>query len=141
MLLKKYKGNILIKQLSLFFVTFIFIICVYVFLLGENKTIEIIKDEYLYLLSLIPLGFIFLYFKFKLKDYELIDFNKNSNLSFQTTVILFVVFQVVDYIQKDGFIGMVSEWFFYWVMGVIALFLMENINYLKNYVLIKKAIK
>ena len=131
----------MIKQLSLFFVTFIFIICVYVFLLGENKTIEIIKDEYLYLLSLIPLGFIFLYFKFKLKDYELIDFNKNSNLSFQTTVILFVVFQVVDYIQKDGFIGMVSEWFFYWVMGVIALFLMENINYLKNYVLIKKAIK
>ncbi len=131
----------MIKQLGLFSVTFIFIICVYLFLLGENKTIEIIKDEYLYLLSLIPLGFIFLYFKFKLKDYELIDFNKNSNLSFQTTVILFVVFQVVDYIQKDGFIGMVSEWFFYWVMGVIALFLMENINYLKNYVLIKKATK
>lgn len=131
----------MIKQLGLFSVTFIFIIGVYLFLLGENKTIEIIKDEYLYLLSLIPLGFIFLYFKFKLKDYELIDFNKNSNLSFQTTVILFVVFQVVDYIQKDGFIGMVSEWFFYWVMGVIALFLMENINYLKNYVLIKKAIK
>ena len=131
----------MIKQLGLFSVTFIFIIGVYLFLLGENKTIEIIKDEYLYLLSLIPLGFIFLYFKFKLKDYELIDFNKNSNLSFQTTVVLFVVFQVVDYIQKDGFIGMVSEWFFYWVMGVIALFLMENINYLKNYVLIKKAIK
>lgn len=131
----------MIKQLSLFFVTFIFIICVYVFLLGENKTIEIIKDEYLYLLSLIPLGFIFLYFKFKLKDYELIGFNKNSNLSFQTTVILFVVFQVIDYIQKDGFIGMISQWFFYWVMGVIALFLMENINYLKNYVVIKKAAK
>lgn len=102
----------MIKQLGLFSVTFIFIIGVYLFLLGENKTIEIIKDEYLYLLSLIPLGFIFLYFKFKLKDYELIDFNKNSNLSFQTTVVLFVVFQVVDYIQKDGFIGMVSEWFF-----------------------------
>lgn len=131
----------MIKQLSLFFVTFIFIICVYVFLLGENKTIEIIKDEYLYLLSLIPLGFIFLYFKFKLKDYELIDFNKNSNLSFQTTVILFVVFQVIDYIQKDGFMGMISQWFFYWIMGVIALFLMENINYLKNYVVIKKATK
>ena len=131
----------MIKQLGLFSVTFIFIIGVYLFLLGENKTIEIIKDEYLYLLSLIPLGFIFLYFKFKLKDYELIGFNKNSNLSFQTTVILFVVFQVIDYIQKDGFIGMISQWFFYWVMGVIALFLMENINYLKNYVVIKKAAK
>lgn len=131
----------MIKQLNLFTVTFIFIICVYLFLLGESKTIEIVKNEYLYLLSLIPLGLIFLYFKFKLKDYELIDFNKNSNLSFQTTVLLFVVFQVVDYIQKDGFIGMISEWFFYWVMGLIALFLVENINYLKNYVLIKKATK
>ena len=34
-----------------------------------------IKDEYLYILSLIPLGAIFLYFKFKLKGYEIIDFN------------------------------------------------------------------
>lgn len=139
--INKKKEKILIKQLSLFTVSLIFIIAVYIFLLGENKTIDIVKDDYLYLLSLIPMGLIYLYFKLKLKDYELIDFNKNANFSFKTTVILFLIFQVVDYIQEDGFIGMISQWFFYWVMSVVALFLMEIINYLKNYVLIKKAIK
>jgi hypothetical protein len=131
----------LIKQLTLFTVSLISIIAVYIFLLGENKTIEIVKNDYLYLLSLLPMGLIYLYFRLKLKDYELIDFNKNANFSFKTTVILFLIFQVVDYIQEDGFIGMISQWFFYWVMSVVALFLMEIINYLKNYVLIKKAIK
>lgn len=131
----------MIKQLSLFTVTLISIIAVYIFLLGESKTIEIIKNDYLYLLSLIPMGLIYLYFRLKLKDYELIDFNKNANLSFRTSIIIFLVFEVIDYIQKDGFIGMISQWFFYWVMSIIALVLVENINYLKNYVLIKKATK
>lgn len=131
----------MIKQLSLFTVTLISIIAVYIFLLGESKTIEIIKNDYLYLLSLIPMGLIYLYFRLKLKDYELIDFNKNANLSFRTSIIIFLVFEVIDYIQEDGFIGMISQWFFYWVMSIIALVLVENINYLKNYVLIKKATK
>ncbi len=131
----------MIKQLALFTVTLISIIAVYIFLLGESKTIEIIKNDYLYLLSLIPMGLIYLYFRLKLKDYELIDFNKNANLSFRTSIIIFLVFEVIDYIQKDGFIGMISQWFFYWVMSIIALVLVENINYLKNYVLIKKATK
>jgi hypothetical protein len=139
--INKTKGNILIKQLGLFTLSLISIIAVYIFLLGENKTIEIIKDDYLYLISLIPMGFVYLYFRLKLKDYELIDFNKNTNLSFRTSIVIFLVFEVIDYIQEDGFIGMISQWFFYWVMGLIALFLIENINYLKNYVLIKKAIK
>lgn len=125
------------KPLYLFSATFIAIISIYFFVFGEDKTIEMIKDEYLYILSLIPLGTTFLYFKFKLKDYEIIDFNKNSNLSFQTTVMLFLVFQVVDYIVEDGFIGMISQWFLYWVMGLITLFLMEIINYYKNYRLLK----
>lgn len=131
----------MIKQLALFSLTLISIIVIYIFLLGESKTIEIIKNDYLYLLSLIPMGLIYLYFRLKLKDYELIDFNKNANLSFRTSIIIFLVFEVIDYIQKDGFIGMISQWFFYWVMSIIALVLVENINYLKNYVLIKKATK
>lgn len=100
-----------------------------------------IKDEYLYILSLIPLCAAFLYFRFKLKGYEIIDFNKNSNFSFQTTVMLFLVFQVVDYIVEDGFIGMISQWFLYWIMGIIALLLMEIINYYKNYRLLQNNIK
>lgn len=122
----------MIKPLNLFTVTFMIIIAVYLFVFGENKTIELIKTQYLYILGLIPLGVIFLYYRFKLKDYEIIDFNKNTKFSFSTSVIFFVIFQVVDYIQEDGFIGMISQWFFYWVMGIIALFLMEIINYYKN---------
>lgn len=121
------------KPLNLFTVTFIAIIVVYLFVFGESKTIELIKTQYLYILGVIPLGVIFLYYRFKLKDYEIIDFNKNTKFSFSTSVIFFVIFQVVDYIQEDGFIGMISQWFFYWVMGIIALFLMEIINYYKNY--------
>ena len=121
------------KPLNLFTVTFIVIIVVYLFVFGESKTIELIKTQYLYILGLIPLGLIFIYYRFKLKDYEIIDFNKNAKFSFSTSVIFFVIFQIVDYIQEDGFIGMISQWFFYWVMGIIALFLMEIINYYKNY--------
>ena len=129
------------KPLNLFSLTFIAIITIYLYVLGEDKTIEIIKDSYLYIFSLVPLGLIYVYFKFKLKEYEIIDFNKNTNFSFQTTVMLFLVFQVVDYILEDGFIGMISQWFLYWVMGIIALLLMEIINYYKNYRLLRNSIK
>ena len=126
------------KPLNLFSLTFIAIITIYLYVLGEDKTIEIIKDAYLYIFSLVPLGLIYLYFKFKLKEYEIIDFNKNTNFSFQTTVIFFLIFQVVDYIYEDGFIGMISQWFLYWIMGIIALLLMGIINYYKNYRLLIK---
>ena len=126
------------KPINLFSLTFISIITIYLYVLGEDKTIEIIKDAYLYIFSLVPLGLIYVYFKFKLKEYEIIDFNKNTNFSFQTTVIFFLIFQVVDYIHEDGFIGMISQWFLYWIMGIIALFLMGIINYYKNYRLLIK---
>ncbi len=127
----------MIKPINLFSLTFILIISIYLFVLGEDKTIEIVKDEYLFSLSLIPLCGIYFYLKFKLKDYEIVDFNKNTNLSFKTTVILFSIFQVVDYIQQDGFIGMISQWLLYWIMGLVSLILMEIINYYKNYKLLK----
>jgi hypothetical protein len=132
------KGNILNKPFLLFSLTFVAIIATYLFVLGESKTIEIIKNEYLFILGLIPLGFTYLYFKFKLKEFEIIDFNKNSNLSLQSTIIFFLIFQVVDYYMEDGFIGMISQWFLYWVMGIIALLLIQIINYYKNYKLIQQ---
>ena len=133
----KNQGDLFIKPIKLFSLTFILISSIYLFVLGEDKTIEIVKDEYLFILSLIPLYGIYLYFKFKLKNYEIVDFNKNTNLSFKTTVILFLIFQVVDYIQQDGFIGMISQWLLYWIMGLISLVLMEIINYYKNCKLLK----
>lgn len=122
----------------LFPLALIGIMATYFFVFGQEKTLEIIKEEYLFLLALIPLIVAFIFFKIKLKDYELIDFNKNSNLSFKSIVMFFLIFQVVDYFSEGSFEGMISLWFLYWVMGIIALLLMENINFYRNYKLIYK---
>ena len=126
------------KPRNLFIISFIAIITIYLFVLGQTKTIEIIKGEYLFILALIPIGFALLFFKFKLKDHQIINFNKNSNISLQSTILFFLLFQVIDYFSEDGFIGMISQWFLYWIMGIIALLLLETINYFKNYKLIQK---
>ena len=118
---------------NLFIITFIAIISVYLYVFGETKTIEMLKEEYLFLLALVPLLLVFIFFKVKLKNYELIDFNKNSNLSLKSTIIFFLVFQVIDYVSYDGFIGMISQWILYWIMGLIALLVIENINFYRNY--------
>ena len=125
------------KLFALFLLSFIGIITVYLYILGESKTIEIIKNEYLFILALIPLCLLFFYFKFKLKNYEIIDFNKNNSFSIQSTITFFLIFQVVDYFMEEGFIGMISQWFLYWIMGIIAILVMQNINYYKNYKNIK----
>lgn len=118
---------------NLFIITFIAIISVYLYVFGETKTIEMLKEEYLFLLALVPLLLVFVFFKVKLKNYELIDFNKNSNLSLKSTIIFFLVFQVIDYVSYDGFTGMISQWILYWIMGLIALLVIENINFYRNY--------
>ena len=105
---------------------------------GQNKTISMIVSEYLFILALIPITIALLFFKTKLKGYEIIDFNKKNTFSLQSTVGFFLIFQVVDYFYEDGFIGMISQWFLYWIMGLIALLLMQTINYYKNYQLILK---
>ncbi|APW66019.1 hypothetical protein LPB137_09215 [Poseidonibacter parvus] len=118
---------------NLFIFTLLIIIATYLFIFGQDKTIELIKNEYLFVLALIPITLLLLYFKIKLKGKELIDFNKNSAISLKSTIMFFLIFQVIDYISEDGFIGMISLWFLYWVMGLIAYLLMETINYYKNY--------
>ena len=125
------------KSQNLFILSFISIIATYLYVFGQERTIEIIKEEYISIIGLIVLTAVFLFFKFKLKDFEIREFPQN-NLSFKSTVLFLLIFQVVDYISEDGFIGMISQWFFYWIMGLIALVLMETINYLKNYQLIYK---
>ncbi|WP_122892856.1 hypothetical protein [Arcobacter peruensis] len=118
---------------NLFIFTLLIIIATYLFIFGQDKTIELIKNEYLFVLALIPITLLLLYFKIKLKGKELIDFNKNNAISLKSTIMFFLIFQVIDYISEDGFIGMISLWFLYWVMGLIAYLLMETINYYKNY--------
>lgn len=126
------------KPKIIFPITLIAIICTYLFIFGESKTLEIIKKEYLFICAIIPLVLVYLFFKIKLKTYEIIDFNKNSNLSFKSAVIFFLIFQVVDYISEGSFEGMISLWFLYWIMGIIALLLIENINLFRNYKLVYK---
>lgn len=121
------------KLFILFTFSLMGIILVYLYVLGQSKTIEIIRNEYLFILAIIPLFLAFFYFKFKLKKYTIVDYNTNSGFSIKTTIIFFLVFQVIDYFMEDGFIGMISQWFLYWIMGLIAVLLMENINYYKNY--------
>ena len=120
------------KTQSLFILSLIAIISIYLIIFGQSKTIEIIKAEYLFILGLIPICIALIYFKIKLKGKELIDFNNNA-FSLKTTIIFFLIFQVIDYISEDGFEGMISMWFLYWIMGLLALLLMQIINYYKNY--------
>lgn len=124
---------------NLFIFTLIIIIATYLFIFGQEKTIELIKEEYLFILALVPITIAYLYFKIKLKGKELIDFNKNSAISLKSTIMFFLIFQVVDYIAEDGFLGMISMWFLYWLMGLIALLLMETISYYKNYKLLSNS--
>jgi hypothetical protein len=134
---KKYIRKILIKPAYLFIGTFIVIILTYFIFLGEEKSIELLTKEYELILVFIPLIAIAMFFRIKLRKYQIIDYTKNSAIGFKQTVLIFLVFQVIDYIYEDGLIGMISQWFLYWVMGLIALFIIKNINYYKNYKYIK----
>ena len=107
---------------------------------GQEKTFDMLFSEYLFILALLPITSALLFFKFKLKGYEIIDFNQKNSFSLQSTIVFFLIFQVVDYFYEDGFIGMISQWFLYWIMGLIALLLMQTINYYKNYKLLEQRI-
>ena len=121
------------KQLTqLFLASFIAILVTYSIFLGKVKTIFLFLDATIYIFVAMGLLLPLLYYKRKLKTVEVIDFNKNSSLTFQSTVLFFLFFQVIDYIYGDGFLGMISQWFFYWIMGLIAFIVINIMNYYKN---------
>ncbi|TLP37589.1 hypothetical protein [Arcobacter arenosus] len=122
---------------NLFILSFIAILTTYYFILGIDKSIQLIKDEYLSILALIVILLSLLFFKLKLKGHQTINFIQNNQFSLKSTILFFLVFQVVDYYYENGFIGMISQWFLYWIMGLIAITLMETINCYKNYKYLK----
>lgn len=122
----------MIKPSYLFIASLIAILTTYLIVLGQEKTVALIKAEYLFILGLIPLALILVFFKIKLKSYQIIDYTKNT-IPLKQTIVIFFIFQVIDYIYEGGFIGMISQWFLYWIMGLIALLVIENINHYKNY--------
>ncbi len=122
---------------NLFILSFIGILTTYYFILGIDKSIQLIKDEYLSIIALIVILISLLFFKLKLKGHQTIDFVQNNQFSLKSTILFFLVFQVVDYYYEDGFIGMISQWFLYWIMGLIAITLMKTINCYRNYKYLK----
>jgi len=80
---------------NLFILSLIAIISVYLYVFGQEKTIELIKEEYLFILALLPVTLALLYFKMKVKGKDLIDFNKNNSFSLKNTIVFFLIFQVV----------------------------------------------
>ncbi len=121
------------KQISqLFLASIIAILITYSIFLGKVKTIFLFLDAAVYIFVAIALLLPLWRYKKKLKTVEIIDFNRNSNLTFQSTALFFLFFQVIDYIYEDGFIGMISQWIFYWMMGIIAFIIVNIMNYYKN---------
>lgn len=130
----------MIKQQILFTLSLIAIIISYLYLFGETKTLEIIKEEYLSFIAFFIIACAFLFFKFKLKNYEIREFLPNNETSLKSTIVFFLIFEVMDYYEYDGFLGMASQWFFYWLMGLIFITLMPTINYFLNYKALRKQI-
>lgn len=126
------------KQIHLLFLaTFIGLFITYGIFFNTITIVGIILDEMIFIGILIAIILFSLYYKRKLRGYSIVDFNKDSSMSFQSIVLFFVVFQVMDYVLEDGFIGMISMWFSYWVFGYIAFFILDIINTYKNLKLIK----
>ena len=69
----------------------------------------------------------------------LYEFIPNTNhVPIKSTLMFFLIFQVVDFYYEDGFIGMISQWVMYWSFSILAYFLTHNINFYKNYMAYKK---
>lgn len=114
--------------------TLIGIAIIYYIFLTPKNIYQIVTEEYLFLGIAFCLGIVFVYYKMKLKDLTLISYVPNLNdVEIKTTLIFFVIFQIVDFYFEDGFIGMISQWFVYWVFAIIAWLVTNNINFYKNF--------
>lgn len=125
------------KQVNLLFLfSLIGIIFTYGIFLGKVKTIGLIIDQFTFIGILFVVAVFAFFYKKKLNGYPIIDFNKDSSMSFKNIVLFFLIFQIIDFIFEGGFIGMISMWFSYWVFGYIIFILLNIINYYKNIKLI-----
>lgn len=115
-------------------ITLIAIGIIYYIFLPTNQIISIVFDEYITIAITIILMIVYLYLKRKLKGKQLFEFIPNTNyIPIKSTLIFFLIFQIVDFYSEDGLIGMVKLWFMYWIFGLLAYFLTHNINFYKNY--------
>lgn len=121
------------KQIAwLFLFSLVGTLVVYAIFLGKVKTIFILLDSFLWIVVAIFLLLGVWFYKRKLQGVEVIDFHRKNNLTFQSTLMIFFAIEVIDYILEDGFIGMISQWCLYWIMGFVVFLLFTIINYRKN---------
>ena len=107
---------------------------VYYFLFSSFKIFTLIVEEYIFIGITFLMWIIYRYFKFILNGKQLFEFIPNTNyIELKSTIIFFLIFEVVDFYMEDGLIGMISLWFSYWLFGVLAYLLTHNINFYKNY--------
>jgi len=129
----------LINTKFVLFVSFIAIGIVYAIFLPFNKVVSLILDEYIVIIITFILILVYQYFKLKLKGKLLYEFIPNTNhVPIKSTLMFFLIFQVVDFYYEDGFIGMISQWVMYWSFSILAYFLTHNINLYKNCMAYKK---
>jgi len=128
------KNNATIGIKRLLLATLVGIATTYYIFLTPEAIFEILKEEYIFLSIALCLFFVFTYYKIKLKDFTLILYIPNINqVDLKTTLLFFIIFQAVDFYYEEGFIGMISQWFIYWVFAVIAWLITNNINFYKNH--------
>lgn len=119
---------------NLLVVSFFCVAIVYYIFLTPDEILKIVKDEYIFLGVGGFLLLSYLYLKRKLKDLTVISYIPDINkVNLKITIVFFVLFQGVDYYYEDGFKGMISQWFIYWVFGIIAWLLTNSINLYKNF--------
>lgn len=128
------KSNTTIGIKRLLTAALVGIASIYYIFLTPEIIVKIVTEEYIFLAIALCLFSLFTYFKIKLKNFTLITYIPNINqVDIKTTLVFFAIFQVVDFYYEEGFIGMISQWFIYWVFGVIAWLVTNNINFYKNY--------
>ena len=113
--------------------TLIAIIIVYYIFIPFNTFIKLVKDDYILISFIVLFLSIYIYFKIKFLKLDVLPFMGNiKQVSLLQSAIFFIIFEVIDFIYEDGFIGMIKLWIMYWLFALLAYFIMNNINYYKN---------
>jgi len=123
-----------IKIKTLLMISMLGIIIVYYTFLPTDEIYKIVTGEYIVASVGAILIAILSYFKYKLKGFNIISYIPNTHsVDLKSTIAFFLLFQAIDFYYEDGFIGMISQWFIYWIFGLIAWVVTININLYKNY--------
>ena len=114
-------------------ISLITIAVIYGFVFPTAKIINIILNEYIAIGIAFIFFIVYITFKSKLKGKLLYEYIPNLHyIPIKETIVFFVLFQCYDYYNENGFIGMISLWFMYWIFGICANLGIHSLNLYKN---------